>query len=86
MRSDELLLLVFPNCDTGNQEEDDANRDDNKKDFKASTHIRMKRQCTFTVKRSTSEARRAKLTGSKLIKKYKQAELVKIVKLGEMSL
>ena len=43
-------------------------------------------QCTFTVKRSTSEARRAKLTGSKLIKKYKQAELVKIVKLGELSL
>ena len=46
----------------------------------------MKRQCKFTVKRSTSEARRAKLTGSKLIKKYKQAELVKIVKLGELSL
>ena len=45
-----------------------------------------KRQCTFTVKRSTSGARRAKLTGSKLIKKYKQAELVKIVKLGELSL
>ena len=46
-------------------------------------------QSTFTVKRSTSEARRArraKLTGSKLIKKYKQAELVKIVKLGELSL
>ena len=52
----------------------------------------MRSQCTFTVKRSTSEARRAgragraKLTGSKLIKKYKQAELVKIVKLGELSL
>ena len=46
----------------------------------------MRNQCTFTVKRSTSEARRAKLTGSKLIKKYKQAELVKIVKLGELSL
>ena len=43
----------------------------------------MRGQCTFTVKRSTSEARRAKLTGSKLIKKYKQAELVK---LGELSL
>ena len=33
-----------------------------------------------------SKSRRAKLTGSKLIKKYKQAELVKIVKLGELSL
>ena len=41
--------MVFPNCDTGNQEEDDANRDDNKKDFKASTHRSIKRQCTFTV-------------------------------------
>ena len=51
MRSDELLLLVFPNCDTGNQEEHDANRDDNIKDFKASTHIRMKRQFTFIVNR-----------------------------------
>ena len=33
VRRGELLILVFPNCDTGNQEEDDANRNDNIKNF-----------------------------------------------------
>ena len=31
VRSEILLLLVFPNCDTGNQKEHDANRNDNVK-------------------------------------------------------
>ena len=48
VRRGELLILVFPNCDTGNQEEDDANRNDNIKNFYASTHIHL--ICSFTFK------------------------------------
>ena len=33
VRRGKLLILVFPNCNTGNQEEDDANRNDNIKNF-----------------------------------------------------
>ena len=33
VRKEELLIPVFPNCDTGNQEEDDAYRNDNIKNF-----------------------------------------------------
>ena len=53
-----------------------------------SSVLQNRLQCKYSRidSRSNSEARRAKLTGSKLIKKYKQAELVKIVKLGELSL